>query len=286
MNEQVQNPVTDVTENTVEQPVEDVVGGIELTDTASNEEKKEVKTYTEEELEKIVNERIDSALPGKIEKEKRKLRKEYESKLSKYEETESILKAGLGAKDIEEANVKMRNFYKNEGIDIPAYKPRRSDDDERVLGRADANEIIGLGIDEMQEEANRLADIGFDKLSVRDKEKFVVLGNALTEAKNKQDLQKMGVSNDVLDKKEFKDFAKQFNHDTPIKTVYELYQKVQPKREVNIIGSMKNNDIATEKEYYTDEEIDRLTPEQLKNPKVMKAVEKSLEINYKKKHAS
>ena len=259
MNENiVQEPVTDVTENTVEQPVENVVEGIELTDTTSQEEKKEVKSYTEEELDAIVvNQRVNDILPSKIAKATRKIERQYKDKLSKYEETESILQAGLGTKDISESNEKMRQFYKEQGIEIPAFqKSNYSDSEEKILGQFEANEIIKLGFDDMQEEANRLADIGYDKLSKRDnigydklskrdKEKFVILGKALTNEKNKQELQKLGVSTDLLDKQEFKDFVSQFNQNTPIKTVYELYKKTQPKPEVNTIGSMKNTDNST-----------------------------------------
>ena len=155
MNEEmnVQTPVTDVTENTDAQAVEQFEEGIELTDTTSQEEeKKEVKTYTAEEFEKAVNDRINDLLPKKIEREKRKMEKQYSDKLSKYEETESILKAGLGTKDITESNQRMREFYKEQGIDIPTYsKPKYSDEDEKILGQAEASKIIDLGFEEMQE---------------------------------------------------------------------------------------------------------------------------------------
>ena len=120
MNEElnVQEPVTDVTENTDAQAEEQFEEGIELTDTASNEETKEVKQYTDEEIERIVNERVNNILPTKIEREKRKIEKDYREKLSKYEETESILSAGLGTKDISESNQKMREFYKEQGRNI------------------------------------------------------------------------------------------------------------------------------------------------------------------------
>ena len=127
----VQEPVTDVTENTDAQAVEQFEEGIELTDTASNEETKEVKSYTDEELEKIINERVNNILPTKIERERRKIDKQYSDKLSKYEETESILSAGLGTKDITESNQKMREFYNEQGLDFPVYqKNRYSEDDE------------------------------------------------------------------------------------------------------------------------------------------------------------
>ena len=68
MNEEinVQEPVVDTTENTDAQAVEQFEEGIELTDTTSNEEMKEVKQYTDEEIERIVNERVNNILPTKI----------------------------------------------------------------------------------------------------------------------------------------------------------------------------------------------------------------------------
>ena len=116
----VQESVTNVTENTDAQSVEQIEEGIELTDTSfQNEEKKEDKNYTDEELEKIINDRVNSILPTKIEREKRKMEKQYQKKLSEYEETKSILSAGLGTSDISEANKKMREFYKEQGIEMP-----------------------------------------------------------------------------------------------------------------------------------------------------------------------
>ena len=116
MNEEslIQEPVTNVTENTDAQTVEKDEEGIVLTDTTSNnvEEKKDVKSYTDEELKKIVNDKLNEILPTKIEREKRKIEKEYRKKLVDYEETQSILSAGLGTSDMAEANKKMREFYR------------------------------------------------------------------------------------------------------------------------------------------------------------------------------
>ena len=281
MNEQelVQEPVTDVTENTDAQAVEEFEEGIELTDTTSNEEKKEVKSYTDEELEKIINDRVNDLLPKKLERAKSKLEKDYRDKLSKYEETESILSAGLGTKDITESNQKMRQFYKEQGIDIPAYqKPRYSEEDEKLLGEIDAQKIISLGYDEMQEEANRLADIGSANMSPREKVMFTKLANELTHQKQIKELAQIGVKEDVLNNSEFKEFASQFNSNTPIKKVYEMYAKMyQNKPQFDNPGSMKGNSSReTIKDYYSPAEIDRLTDEELDNPKVWEAVRKSM----------
>lgn len=268
MNEEydVQTPVTDVTENTEAQPVEENEEGIELTDTTSQEEeKKEVKTYTAEEVEKMVNDRINNLLPKKIEREKRKMEKQYSDKLAKYEETDSILKAGLGTKDISESNQRMREFYKEQGIDIPAYsKPRYSDEDEKILGQAEASKIIDLGFEEMQEEANRLATIGVDKMTPRDKVVFNILADELTHQKQVKELAELGVKEEILNDSEFKEFASQFNSKTPIKNVYEMYTKIKPQKKYEQIGSMKNIKEPVQKDYYSNEEIAKMSPEEIR----------------------
>ena len=277
MNEEydVQTPVTDVTENTEAQSVEENEEGIELTDTTSQEEeKKEVKNYTAEEIEKMVNDRVNDILPKKIEREKRKMEKQYSDKLAKYEETDSILKAGLGTKDISESNQRMREFYKEQGIDIPAYsKPKYSEEDEKILGKAEATKIIDLGFEEMQEEANRLAAIGVDKMTPREKVMFNTLADELTHQKQVKELAELGVKEEILNNSEFKEFASQFTSKTPIKTIYEMYNVThQSKPKAEKIGSMKNNISKEEKDFYTPDEVNALTPEEWEKPGVWEKV--------------
>lgn len=277
MNEEydVQTPATDVAENTDAQPVEENEEGIELTDTTSQEEeKKEVKTYTAEEIEKMVNDRVNDILPKKIEREKRKMEKQYSDKLARYEETESILKQGFGAEDITDANKKMREFYKKQGIEIPEYqRPRYSEDDEKILGKAEATKIIDLGFEEMQEEANRLATIGVDKMTPREKVIFNTLADELTHQKQIKELAELGVKEDVLKDSNFTSFASQFNSKTPIKAVYDMYTKLnQTKPKFEKPGSMKNNIQKEEKDYYTPDEVKALTPEEWEKPGVWEKV--------------
>lgn len=267
MNEEydVQTPVTDVTENTEAQSVEELEEGIELTDTASNEEKKEVKTYTEEEFEKAVNDRLNNILPKKIEREKSKIERKYREELAKYEETESILQKGFGAKDIIDANKKLREFYKEQDIEIPEYqKPKYSEEDEKILGKAEASKIIDLGYDEMQEEANRLAEIGLDKMTSRQKVMFNTLAEELTHQKQIKELAELGVKEDVLSNSDFKEFASQFNSKTPIKNVYEMYTKIKPQKKYEQIGSMKSIKEPVQKDYYSNEEIAKMSPEEIR----------------------
>ena len=283
MNEEinVQEPVVDTTENTDAQAVEQFEEGIELTDTTSNEEMKEVKQYTDEEIERIVNERVNNILPTKIEREKRKIEKDYREKLSKYEETESILSAGLGTKDISESNQRMREFYREQGIDIPAYqRPRYSEEDEKALGELDAKKVISLGFDEMQEEANNLAEIGIDKMTPRQKVMFTTLASELTRQKQTRELAKLGVKEDILNDAEFKDFASQFNSKASIQKVYEMYTKMKPQKQYEPIGSMKNNKEVEKKDYFTNDEIAKMTDKELEEN--WEAIRKFQTSGYKK----
>lgn len=277
--ENIQEPVASATENTDAQAEEEFEEGIELTDTTSNEEeKKEVKSYTEEELEKIVNDRVNEILPNKIEREKRKIEKTYRDELSKYRETDSILHAGLGTKDISEANQKLREFYKEQGVDIPTYqKEEYTPREEEILAKAEASEIIDLGYDEMKEEANRLATIGYEKMTNREKILFDTLAKELTNQNNKKELAKLGVKDDLLKDTNFNEFASKFDKKTPIKDVYEMYTKIyQPQPKVEQMGSMKGGQPSKVKDFYTAEEISKLSDEDLDNPKIWEAVRKSM----------
>ena len=268
MNEEyIQEPVTNVTENTEAQPVEENEEGIELTDTTSNQEESEsVKTYTEEDLERIINDRVNEILPNKIEREKRKIEKTYRDKLANYEETESILSTALKTQGITEINKQMRELYKEQGIDIPEYqRPKYSDDDEKALGESDANKIIKLGFEVMEEEANQLAEIGTNNMTVRQKAMFTKLATELKVQKDRKELLKIGAPKEILEDLNFRQFSNQFNRDVPMQNIYNMYQKFNNKepKKYDQIGSLKNNKEIIKKDYFTDEEIAKMTDKEL-----------------------
>ena len=267
-NEYDYEPVADATENTDAQPVEENEEGIELTDTTPEQGENEgVKTYTEEDLERLVNERVNEILPNKIEREKRKIEKTYRDKLANYEETESILKAGLGTKDIIESNQKMREFYKEQGVDIPTYQqPKYSDDDERALGELEASKIIKLGYDEMEEEANRLAEIGTNNMTVRDKAMFTALTKELKIQKDRKELLKIGAPKEILEDFNFRQFSDKFTREVPMQDIYDMYQKFNNKepKKYDQIGSLKNNKEPIKRDYYSNEEIAKMSPEEIR----------------------
>lgn len=228
------------------------------------------KTYTEAEF----NAKLDEVLGKKIARNEAKLRKEYDRK---YGELESVLRAGMGKEDIGEITEDLGKFYESKGIKIEK-KPQYSAKDIEALAEADANEIIGYGDDEVAEEVDRLARIGADKMSARDKAVFKRLATHRQATDRSRELESIGVTEDVYNSKEFKEFESMFNSNVPITKIYEQYTKSKPQKEIRSAGSMQHNvtNNSGVKDYYTPEEIERLTEEDLDDPRVWEAVRRSM----------
>lgn len=261
--------VTENTEETVEETLEQV-------EVEPDESQEEEKVYTKKEFEKRLQETLDKKIP----RLEAKLRKEYE----KDRELVEVLKAGTGSDDVEEVTGVFRKHYEEKGIKIPT-KPNYSERDIKTLAAADAKEIIGSGFDEVTEELNRLTELGVQNMSAREKEMYLQLAEYHKTASQSQELEKIGVTEEVYGSKEFKDFASQFNKNVPVTKIYELYNKTLPKKEIKQPGSMKST--AQEggvKDYYSYEEASKFTREELrKNPELFKAVERSMPYWGKKK---
>lgn len=275
--------VTNVTENVVEQTTEEIVEGVELTDTTDTTEN--VVEETKEVVKKYDDDDLDKIIAKKLAKQEAKLRKDYEEKLSKYQDTETVLNTGLGTEDIVEATQKMREFYKEQGITMPEpVKPGLSEREIEILAKADAEDIIEDGIDEMTKEANRLAEKGYQNLNNRERVIFNTLAGKLNAESKKNELLKIGVKAEILEEKDFKEFVKQFDPRTPITNIYNLYSKTKEVKETpKPIGSMTTNDSNKVKDFYTYEEMEKLTAKDYENPKIMKAVENSLQKLYSNK---
>ena len=224
------------------------------------------KTYTQEEVDAIVGKRIA--------RKEAKIRKEYDRK---YGDLEEVLKAGTGKDSVEEATDTFKQFYQKKGITIP-QKPTYSEQDIEILARADAEEIIRSGFEEVVEEVDRLAQIGVD-MTPREKAIFKKLAEHRQSIERGNELSQIGVTEDVYNSKEFKDFASKFNASTPVKDVFDIYRKTQPQKEFKTMGSMKNStsDDGTIKDFYTRDEALKFTKADFdKNPALYKAVEASM----------
>ncbi len=260
--ENMENLVTEVTENVETTTTEETVG-----EQVEQIAKPNVLTLTQEEFDSIVGREKAGAT--------KKVQKEYERK---YGRLESVLKAGTGKESVEEMTDTFADFYRMKGLDIPT-EPTYSARDMEVLARAEANDIINGGLEDVIDEVDRLTEIGFENMSAREKAVFKELAEYRKNAEESRELSKIGVTEDVYTSKEFKEFASQFNPHTPITKIYEIFNKTQPKKEVRTMGSMTTNTPTDTgvKEFYTRDEAMRFTVEDFnKNPELYKAVERSM----------
>lgn len=225
------------------------------------------KTYTQEEVDAIV---------GKAKaRTKAKIEKDYQRK---YGGLEEVLKAGTGKESVEEMTDTFADFYRKKGIKIPE-KPNYSARDIDVLANAEADDIIRAGFDEVVEETDRLAALGAANMTAREKAVFKRLAEHRQSAERGMELSKIGVTEDVYNSQEFRDFAGKFNPNTPIRDIYDIYAKTLPKKEIKTMGSMKNSESGDTgvKEFYSVEEARKFTKKDFdKNPALFAAVQKSM----------
>jgi hypothetical protein len=231
----------------------------------------ETPKYTEAQF----NAKLDEVLGKKIARKEAKIRKEYERK---YGDLENVLKAGTGKESVEEVTDSFRQFYEQKGVRI-APRSDYSDRDIELLAERDAKDIIDSGYDEVVEEVDRLAEKGVANMSAREKVLFKALAEHRNNTERGKELTKLGVTENVYNSQEFKDFSAKFSATTPIREIYDIYQKTQPKKEIKTMGSMKNatSEDGTVKDFYSYEEATKFTKKDFdKNPALYEAVRKSM----------
>ncbi|MDV3426951.1 MAG: hypothetical protein LIR50_07160 [Bacillota bacterium] len=281
---------TNETENVETQTTEETEEGIELTDTTTAEETKQAEENEEvrKSLKELLKENpelqeeYNNMLKIRLDREDRK----HQRELSKYRDTDNVLRTTLNLKEDDDVNSKVREYYESEGVKLPEpIKEGLSKREIERLGLGDADDIIAEGYEAMEDEANRLARIGYQNMNDRERACFNKLAETLTYKKNKTELLKLGATEDLLKDKSFIDFRKQFNNDVPMEKIYDLYNKSTTQKTVKENpGSMKNSNGSVYKDIYTDEEIARLTDEQLDDPKIWEAVRKSMTKNQAKNY--
>ena len=274
-----ENVVVETTENVDVQATEELVDGAAVAtenQNGANTEMVEEKLYTQADIDRLVNAKVDELLPRKLERAKSKLQREYQER---YGRTETVLNAGLGTTNIDDATKKLSDFYKAKGIVIPE-EPTYSEADLKVLANAEANEIINSSYEDLVEEVDRLADKGIDRMTAREKLVFTKLAEERKRQESIKDLASIGVKPEALNDSEFVEFANKLNPSLSAKEKYEMYLKIKPKPKVETIGSMKG---ATSKDngvkdFYTYEESLKFTKADFdRNPELYKAVEKSMQ---------
>lgn len=242
---------TDVPETSEEELEEvniDTSEDIENKETQENDNEEEVR-YTQEEVNSMIKDRLD------------RFKKKEKENLRKYEYLESIVKTGTGTDNLDDAIKETVDFYKGNGLEIPEYSAY-SEDDERILGQAKANEFIKSGYEEMEAEANRIANIPREQRTVREAEEFNILGAELTRLNNIEKMKAKGYDTNILGTKEFKEFSNQFNDNTDISKIYEMYKRLsEPAEKPASAGSAKSE--KQPKETFSPQRINDMTPDEM-----------------------
>lgn len=259
-----ENLATEVAEN-VEETTEETIN-------QSEEEVPAIKKDAEEEM--FTRQQIDDMIAKKLARKEAKIRKEYDQK---YSRLENVLKAGTGKDNINDITSSLENYYEKNGIEIPEVSDY-SDEDIRTLGNYDAESIINDGFDEVVSEVDRLSNIGVDNMTPREKATFQKLATYRQNEEARRELTSKGISEDILDSKEYKEFTKKLSPNLSESEKYDMYVKFQPKK-AEIMGSMSNKSSGDSgvKDFYTRDEALKFTREDFdKNPALFKAVENSM----------
>lgn len=226
------------------------------------------KTYTQEEVDDIVSRRLA--------RREGRLRREYDDT---YGRLMTVLRTGTGKEDPGEIADSLAEFYGKRGVTVE-QKPAYSEREEAILARAEAEDIIRSGDDEVAYEVERLAKLGAEKMSAREKAVFQSLANHRQNAQRNQQLSELGVSEEVYNGKEFRDFASKFTASTPVTDIYDIYSKLQPKKDIKPMGSMTNTESGDKgvKDFYSRDEALKFSQKDLdKNPALYQAIIKSME---------
>ena len=267
MNEMENLVLDEGTENVEATATEEIVEQVETVETEPE------KVYTEEEYKtklKEVSDKVASRTEARLHK---KYSREYGGLID-------VLKAGAGIDGtVKEMTEQLKGFYGERGVEFkkePTYSPK----DMEVLARAEAEDVINMGYEDVVEEINRYADIGIENLTPREKATLKILAEHQEKLEKSKELERIGVKSDVYNSDGFKAFASMFRSDVPITKVYEEYNKTQPKKEIKTMGSMKSTavDNGAVKDFYSYEEAMKFTDDDYnKIPGLEAAVVSSME---------
>jgi len=271
-NEELDNElvVSDDVPETSEQNLEEVNIGTSEDGEQVQETTEEVETPSQDDLDARIearaNELMEEKIKDRLARDRASQERKFSKELSKYKHLESVMKAGLGVETLEDAISKSSEFYKGQGVDIPIYKEETpySERDEKILAEADAREIIALGKAEMETEANRIASIPENKRTVREKTVFNRVCKELINLRDIDALKAKGFKTELLNEKAFIDFKNQFNVNTPIENIVNMYNQMNaPKVEKPASAGSAKSENRQAVETFTPERINSMTPQEI-----------------------
>ena len=207
-------------------------------------------------------EEMNSMMEDRVIRERKKMDRKYKDELSKYEELAYLTQKGLEAEDFDDALNKTREFYDTKGI---KYSPKANSKDNEILANAYAQEIINDcdSIDDLEDAIKTISKKG-DKISERDALIIKGLNSEITSRKRFAELSSLGVSEEVYNSKEFKDFESKFSKETSISDIYEIYNTtLKAEKHIQNPGSMKSVPSTEKKDFISEKEYDRMTDKEI-----------------------
>lgn len=249
----------------------------EVNDTSEVEnQEEEIKTYSEEEVEAIkaqLKDEYEASFDEKFNRrwgsEKRKIARDNAQK----DQLINLLKEQTGKENMADL---LDYSFAQYGMERPSISNSK---DEEILGKYDAKEILELDDETITQEANRLA--GIENRTAREQATFMELGSYLTakkqEQKLKNEIKEAGIDEQFLEDSSFKEFMGKFNEETPLKEIVDMYnlKNGEIKKKPFSPGSLKDKKIKEDTEFFTEEEFNSLTREDLKNPMIYRKAMKS-----------
>nr|DAO70509.1 MAG TPA: hypothetical protein [Caudoviricetes sp.] len=236
----------------VEQETEEVL------EVQNNEDVQETENNNEDTKNEDVQEKINHVVQARLDRERRN----FERDNKELYEMENILKAGLEVDNRADMIKQLKEFY-GDKADIKPYKSSANERDEKILAEADAKEVIELGMNEMEAEANRIASIPEAKRTIREKTMFNTICGAIIEQREVNELKAKGVDTNILENKEFVKFKEKFNYNTPISEIYDMYSKINQKPEKPASAGSAKSETGKESKTFTPEQINNMSPQEL-----------------------
>ena len=232
----------------------------EEVDETAEEIAEETTEATTEAQKMISQDEVNSIVEKRLSRERKRMEREYNDSLSKYQELAYLTQAGLKTSSLDETLDKSREFYGKQGI---TYTPTNNADDE-IVGNYYAKEIINESdsVEELEAQAKKLSNK--QKLSTREEVVLKSLNDEIQNRKRITELRTIGVTEDEYNSQDFIDFEKQFTKDTPIKEVYELYKlRNTTEKPVDNPGSMKTTPGKEKRGYISEAEYDKMTDKEI-----------------------
>ncbi len=247
-------------------------------DTANVED---TKSYSQQEVDEM-KAKWEGNFQKKLDKAISRKMRAYDDEEFKKDQLIDVLKKQTNQSSLDGLLDMSEKQY---GVTISRTRSNKNDD--KVLGKYDAKEILDAQDDEyVNQEFNRLANVN---RTVREEETYSELNNYLQNKKvtekRLKEIKENGLDEDIVDSEEFKSFSEKFNKDTSIKDIYDMYEKINGTKKQKPFSAGSLKDIDSKKapdEFFTIEEFNALTDEDLKNDKIYEKAMKSMNHFYKK----